>query len=314
MSNTLQYQGARKVKNSGSGRIWPFTLLLFAQCAIVITGGAVRLTGSGLGCPTWPECTVGSYTPVPHQAQGQLHAWIEFGNRLLTFVLFLAAVVCLAITIRRKIKGIYLDSAKSKKSIGLALGQVLGIFGQAILGGITVLTNLNPIPVAGHFLLSIILISGAYSLRQTQAGSFDLHLEVDQFFARLIKTMLFLTALVLIVGTVVTGSGPHAGDENAKRFNLDVRTISWIHADLVIALVAITFATWVFAKYQKKSLLSKNLLRVFALQLSQGAIGYVQYFTGVPELLVGLHMLGAVLVWLNTWAIFQRSQIKLRTL
>ena len=116
MSNTLQNQEARKVKNYGFGRVWPFTLLVFAQCAIVITGGAVRLTGSGLGCPTWPECTVGSYTPVPHQAQGQLHAWIEFGNRLLTFVLFLAAVVCLAITIRRKIKGIYLDSADRKST------------------------------------------------------------------------------------------------------------------------------------------------------------------------------------------------------
>ena len=121
-------------------------LLLFLQAALVVTGGAVRLTGSGLGCPTWPECTPGSYTPVPHQAEGQLHAWIEFGNRLLTFVLVFASIAVLIAVLR----------AGRKDLRGLAVGQFLGIFGQGVLGGITVLTDLNPIPVAGHLLLSII--------------------------------------------------------------------------------------------------------------------------------------------------------------
>lgn len=241
--------------------LWPFSLLLFAQCAIVITGGAVRLTGSGLGCPTWPECTTGSYKPVPHQAQGQLHAWIEFGNRLLTFVLLIAALICLIITVRRKIKKFQFNHSRSIK---LALGQVLGIFGQAILGGITVLTNLNPIPVAGHFLLSIVLISGAYSLRRTQIDQPGFATQMDAMTSFLFRVMLTTTALVLVVGTVVTGSGPHAGDENAQRFPFDVRTISWIHADLVIALIAITFATLIFSRFNQKQNIFRKLRVVFA--------------------------------------------------
>lgn len=287
-------------------RIWPFSLLLFAQCAIVITGGAVRLTGSGLGCPTWPECTPGSYTPVPHQAQGQLHAWIEFGNRLLTFVLFIAALICLVITVRRRFKKFPFPHARSIK---LALGQVLGIFGQAILGGITVLTDLNPIPVAGHFLLSIVLIAGAYSLRRTQIDKPGIAGEIDSLTSLLLKIILVLTSIVLIVGTIVTGSGPHAGDENAQRFPFEVRTISWIHADLVIALLAVTFVALIFARFNKKILTVKRLSVVFAIQLSQGLIGYIQYFTGVPEILVGFHMLGAVLVWVNTWALYRNAKI-----
>ena len=286
--------------------LWPFSLLLFAQCAIVITGGAVRLTGSGLGCPTWPECTAGSYKPVPHQAQGQLHAWIEFGNRLLTFVLFIAALICLIIAVRRKIKKFQFNHSRSIK---LALGQVLGIFGQAILGGITVLTNLNPIPVAGHFLLSMVLISGAYSLRRTQIDKPGFATQMDAMTSVLFRVILTITALVLVVGTVVTGSGPHAGDENAQRFAFDVRTVSWIHADLVIALIAITFATLIFSRFNQKQNVFRKLRVVFAIQLSQGLIGYVQYFTGVPEILVGLHMLGAVLVWVNTWALYRNAKI-----
>ena len=129
-------------------------LLLFLQAALIVTGGAVRLTGSGLGCPTWPECTPGSYTPVPHQAEPQLNVWIEFGNRLLTFVLVIASAAVIIAVLKSKRKDLRV----------LAVGQFLGIFGQGILGGITVLTDLNPIPVAGHLLLSIILIAGATSL------------------------------------------------------------------------------------------------------------------------------------------------------
>lgn len=128
--------------------------LLTLQAGLVLTGGAVRITGSGLGCPTWPECTPGSYTPVPHQAEGQLHAWIEFGNRLLTFAL---VAVSLAVLIHVLYK-------RRSDLRSLAIGQLLGILGQGVLGGITVLTDLHPLPVAGHLLLSIILIAGAASL------------------------------------------------------------------------------------------------------------------------------------------------------
>ena len=137
-------------KSSIPGRV--FTLLVFLQGALIVTGGAVRVTGSGLGCPTWPECTPGSYTPVPGQAEGAMHAWIEFGNRLLTFVLLIAALAAVIPSI------MYSKNQSNKLRIRtLALLQVLGILGQGVLGGITVLTDLHPLPVAGHFLLSILL-------------------------------------------------------------------------------------------------------------------------------------------------------------
>ncbi|MEY4347428.1 MAG: hypothetical protein RJA68_931, partial [Actinomycetota bacterium] len=124
-------------KGSIAGKV--FGLLVFFQIAIVVTGGAVRLTGSGLGCPTWPECTPGSYTPVPYQAEGQLHAWIEFGNRLLTFVLLLCALIALIIAVR-----VSKNAVMKSRVRFLAALQVIGIFGQGALGGITVLTDLNP--------------------------------------------------------------------------------------------------------------------------------------------------------------------------
>jgi cytochrome c oxidase assembly protein subunit 15 len=150
-------------KKSIAGRV--FALLVFLQGALIVTGGAVRVTGSGLGCPTWPECTPGSYTPVPGQAEGALHAWIEFGNRLLTFVLLITALAAVIFSIK------YSKNVLNKTRIRtLALLQVLGILGQGVLGGITVLTDLHPLPVAGHFLLSIFLISGAISLRYELVG------------------------------------------------------------------------------------------------------------------------------------------------
>ena len=149
----------------GSIAAKPFGLLVFLQGALIVTGGAVRLTGSGLGCPTWPECTPGSYTPVPNQAEGQLHAWIEFGNRLLTFVLLFTALAVVIIAFRSS------KNAITKRRVrALAALQILGILGQGLLGGITVLTGLHPATVAAHFLLSIFLIAGAISLRYEMIG------------------------------------------------------------------------------------------------------------------------------------------------
>ena len=127
-----------------------FSLLVFLQGLLIVTGGAVRLTGSGLGCPTWPTCTGNSYKPVPHQAQGQLHAWIEFGNRLIAWLIFIFALLALVGTVK------YLKARTDYRKLRtLASYQLLGFLGQVILGGITVLTKLNPISVSGHFLLSI---------------------------------------------------------------------------------------------------------------------------------------------------------------
>ncbi|MCX6443008.1 MAG: COX15/CtaA family protein [Actinobacteria bacterium] len=265
-------------------------LLLFLQAALVVTGAAVRLTGSGLGCPTWPECTPGSYTPVPHQAEPQLNAWIEFGNRLLTFVLVIASIVVIIAVLK----------SKRRDLRGLAIGQVLGIFGQGILGGITVLTDLNPIPVAGHLLLSIILIAGAtslYSRRHTPA----IFVKAAPLTNKISIAHLALSFVVIILGTIVTGSGPHAGDAQAKRFGYDIRTVAWLHADVVIFLLGITLAFYVA---QGTSPETKKAITIFSVvALAQGGIGYIQYFTGVPEILVAAHLLGATLVWIAAWRI-----------
>ena len=265
-------------------------LLLFLQAALVVTGGAVRLTGSGLGCPTWPECTPGSYTPVPHQAEPQLNVWIEFGNRLLTFVLVIASIAVIISVLK----------SKRKDLRGLAIGQFLGIFGQGILGGITVLTDLNPIPVAGHLLLSIILIAGATSLYSRRSAP-AVFVKAESLTSKISKAHIAISFLVIVLGTIVTGSGPHAGDAQAKRFGFDIRTVAWMHADVVIFLLGLTLAFYVAQGTNAKTKKAISTFTVIA--LAQGAIGYIQYFTGIPEILVAAHLLGATLVWIAAWRI-----------
>jgi cytochrome c oxidase assembly protein subunit 15 len=286
-------------KSSIAGRV--FGLLVFMQMAIVVTGGAVRITGSGLGCPTWPECTPGSYTPVPNQAEGQVHAWIEFGNRLLTFVLLLGALIALVIAIRVSKHAI----AKNRVRLLAAL-QLIGILGQGVLGGITVLTDLHPIPVASHFLLSVFLIAGAISLRYEVVGI--VKQKADGIVATLMPVLIWLTLFVIVAGTIVTGSGPHAGDENAKRFGFSPRVVSWLHADLVIALVVLTLILWLITRVSQNKVIHRYLSIFLLISLSQGLIGYVQYFTGLPEVLVAAHLLGATLVWASAWSLIKVSQ------
>ena len=286
-------------KSSIAGRV--FGLLVFMQMAIVVTGGAVRITGSGLGCPTWPECTPGSYTPVPNQAEGQVHAWIEFGNRLLTFVLLLGALIAFVIAIRVS------KHAVTKNRIRLlAALQLIGILGQGVLGGITVLTDLHPIPVASHFLLSVFLIAGAISLRYEIVGI--VRQKADGIVATLMPVLIWLTLFVIVAGTIVTGSGPHAGDENAKRFGFSPRVVSWLHADLVIALVVLTLILWLITRVSQNTVIHRYLSIFLLISLSQGLIGYVQYFTGLPEILVASHLLGATLVWASAWSLIKVSQ------
>ena len=286
-------------KSSIAGRV--FGLLVFMQMAIVVTGGAVRITGSGLGCPTWPECTPGSYTPVPNQAEGQVHAWIEFGNRLLTFVLLLCALIALVIAFR-----VSKNSVTKNRVRLLAALQLIGILGQGVLGGITVLTDLHPIPVASHFLLSIFLIAGAISLRYEMVGI--VKQKADGIVATLMPVLIWLTLFVLVAGTIVTGSGPHAGDENTKRFGFSPRVVSWLHADLVIALVVLTLILWLITRVSQNKVIHRYLSIFLLISLSQGLIGYVQYFTGLPEVLVAAHLLGATLVWASAWSLIKVSQ------
>ncbi len=283
-------------RKSLKGRV--FGLLVFFQSALIVTGGAVRVTGSGLGCPTWPECTPGSYVPVPGQAEGALHAWIEFGNRLLTFVLLIVALAAVIIAVRLSSL-----SLKKMRIRSLALLQILGILGQGVLGGITVLTDLHPLTVAGHFMLSIFLIGGAISLRYEMVGiNSQPATGITRF---LLPILVWNTLLVLIAGTVVTGSGPHAGDDQAERFNFDARVVSWLHADLVIALLVLTSILFLITRHSGSNLLHKRVALFLAISLLQGVIGYLQYFTGLPVVLVALHLLGATMVWVSAWSLIK---------
>jgi len=266
-------------------------ILLFLQSALVITGGAVRLTGSGLGCPTWPECVPGSYLPVEGQAEGALHAWIEFGNRLLTFALLIAAVATLVAVLKSGRRDLRF----------LAATQILGILGQGVLGGITVLTDLNPLAVASHLLLSILLISAATSLftrrRHPEVRTNSTQMKIS----RISLMHIVLAYIAIAIGTLVTGSGPHAGDVDAPRLDFHISSITRIHSLSVWLLLLVTFF---YFRTSDLPYRAKRWLIIFTiLAFAQGAIGYIQYFLGVPELLVGFHLLGSVLVWIAAWRV-----------
>lgn len=251
---------------------------------IVVTGGAVRLTDSGLGCPTWPRCTGDSL--VPTQQLG-VYGVIEFSNRMLTFVVTVAAVAALIAVLR-----------SSRRDLRpLAAVSFLGIPAQALLGGITVLTKLNPWTVAGHFLLSSVLVAVSTTLwlRSREPG-------VGQLVVRrpvlgLVRGVAAATAAVLLVGTVVTGSGPHAGDAHSARTGLDPEQLAQLHADLVFLLVGLTAALLVTLRAtDAPARVSRAARDLLVVELAQGAVGFVQYFTHLPIALVLAHMLGAVLI------------------
>ena len=279
------------------------TLMVFTQSLIVVTGASVRLTGSGLGCSTWPECTPGSYTPTPDQPEAPLHAWIEFGNRLLTFVLLLNALALMFSILRNRRRDLRLLGAL----------QIIGILAQGVLGGITVLTGLNPATVAAHFLLSILIIAAALSLRQRVHQITPTQISLAPLTRRISQGLLILTFLVILMGTVVTGSGPHAGDSTSERFNLDSKMMAWLHADLVIALIGTTIALLIAIRLGESEQVKEEWggrVRLFLIVcLAQGLIGYVQYFTGLPEVIVAFHIIGSILVWLSAWNIVIRGNV-----
>jgi cytochrome c oxidase assembly protein subunit 15 len=274
---------------------------LIANAALVVTGAAVRLTGSGLGCPTWPRCTEESYTTTA--AMG-VHGAIEFGNRLLTFVLAAIALACLVAAVLAK--------PRRRSLILLALAVALGIPGQGVVGGITVLTDLNPWVVGLHFLLSMALIAGAYALwKRAAEGDGPPQSLVPGPLRTLARLMALVSAAVIVLGVVVTGSGPHAGDENAKRNGLDPATVSQAHADLVFLLIGLSVALWFALRAVGAPPAAVRAAGVLVLvELAQGVIGFVQYFTDLPVLLVGAHMLGATLVWIATLAALRSLRVR----
>ena len=255
---------------------------LVANVVLVVTGGAVRLSGSGLGCPTWPRCTDRSFRP---HGELSLHQAIEFGNRTLTFVLVAIAIATYVVmwrTGRRDLRA-------------MALIVALGIPAQAVIGGITVLTDLNPWVVSLHLLCSLAIIGVA--VRMLLAVDIPLPVVRRGPEVGLAWATFAAAWAVLYVGTVVTGSGPHAGDAKTERNGLSPLQMSQLHADLVFLFVGLTLGLLFMSMAVGAAAEARQAVVVLlAVEAAQGTIGFVQYFTDLPVVLVGFHMLGAAVI------------------
>jgi len=276
---------------------------IVANVGIVITGGAVRLTGSGLGCPTWPRCTNESLTVTPEMG---IHGLIEYGNRLFTFVVGLVALVGIISALAQR--------PRRRRVTRLAVGVFLGVPAQALLGGLTVLTGLNPWAVGAHFLLSMAIIAAAYAF-WVAAGEGDGAVvpAVPRWLRGLAGLLVVTNAAVLVVGTVVTGSGPHAGDPEAGRNGLDPDALSQLHVDLVFLLVGLSVAMWFALRAVGAEAAAVRAAWLIGVELAQGLVGFVQHFTNLPPLLVAVHMAGACAVWLATLALWFATRSRVET-
>ena len=266
---------------------------LVALAAIVVTGAAVRLTGSGLGCSDWPTCEEGQFLAE----LDNVHAMVEFVNRLFTGVVSVA--VALAVL------GSIVRAPRRRDLLWLSLGLVAGVIAQIVWGGFTVLTDLAPEMVMGHYLISAALLADATVLVQrASTGGAPLGPAVPPRVLWLSRLMVALMVAAIVTGTVVTNTGPHAGDENAVRFGFDISSVARIHGLSVVALAITAVATLALA-YRTPAgagLRRRGGLLVAAVVV-QAAVGYIQYFTGVPALLVGIHVFGSVLVLVAVLAV-----------
>ena len=276
---------------------------MIAQAGIVLTGATVRLTASGLGCPTWPECVEGSITPTSDQTEA-FHKYIEFGNRLLTFVLLIVAIASLFAIYKHNRERMLSGHNKRRSLTVLALGVLLGILVQAVLGGITVLTGLHPLIVAAHFMVSIGLIAIAVILlvRAQEPNDRPVSLQVAKPIHIGMRMHVWLALLVIGIGTLVTGSGPHAGDTNdVVRLGFEFKNITTIHAATVWLFLGLTVGLLIslLATSAPKPVIKQAWI-VLAICIAQGIVGYTQFFTGLPWGLVAVHILGACLLWIFT--------------
>ncbi len=281
---------------------------LLANVGLVVTGGAVRLTGSGLGCPTWPRCTDTSY--VTTSAMGA-HGVIEFGNRIVGVAVGLLALACVLAA---------LAQAPPRRSlIAWSVAVLAGIPAQAVVGGVTVLTKLNPWVVGCHFLASMAVIAAAHQL-WVRAGGGPIRLvpahdhagaprPLPRSLVILGRVVVGVAAAVLVVGTVVTGSGPHAGDAQARRTGLDPQEVSQLHADLVFLLIGLSVALWFALRAVDAPPATRRAAAwLIGVEAAQGVIGFVQYFTHLPVLAVGLHMFGACVVWIAVLSVLETTR------
>ena len=272
------------------------TIALGALVAIVITGASVRLTGSGLGCSDWPTCSEESFVP-----EGDLHGIIEFVNRLFTGVVSAAVIAAVLGSLRR--------APRRRDLTWLSLGLVAGVIGQVLLGAVTVLSKLRPEIVMAHFLLSMVLVWNAVWLRHRAGVDDAVYADPSPPCASarlrlLAMASATLSAIVIFAGTIVTAAGPHAGDENVDRLAVDLPDAARVHGAMVWVLIGLVLALMVATETEGPDGAFRRQVRTFGLiVMAQGTLGYVQYFSDIPALLVGFHIAGACAVWIAAVAL-----------
>jgi cytochrome c oxidase assembly protein subunit 15 len=281
---------------------WACLAALLANTLIVVTGGAVRLTNSGLGCPTWPECTGGSLVPVSTLGY---HSIIEFSNRLLTYAVTAAVgVAILAALFQRPRRPIL---------VKLSWALFFGVVAQAVIGGISVLTKLAPEWVAVHMCVSIGMIAISYVLwHRSREGDGPVELLTRRELLWLGRLLMVATGCVIAIGTLVTGTDPHAGATDAsKRLPFKALDITQAHADLVFVVIGLTVALWFALKATDARPESVRAVQVMGgVLVLQAIIGYTQYFTGLPAWMVLLHMIGACLTWIAAWRVLMSLRVR----
>ena len=269
-----------------------------ANVGIVATGAAVRLSNSGLGCLDWPECTRSSLVAAPRTGEPMFHTWIEFGNRTLTGVLEVIAVLVFIAAWRFRPPG---AASRRRDLVLLAAVQPVGIVLQAVVGGIVVLTNLNPAWVSGHFLLSAAVVAAAVALHvRATEGTGPARLLVRRELWLLGLGMLAVVLAMLAAGTIVTGTGPLAGAPGVPRYHLQLQGVTQFHADIGWLLGGVTFALLLGLRLTGAP---ARILRLgyllIALIAAQGLLGYIQYFSHLPAGLVWVHESSAMLIWVT---------------
>jgi cytochrome c oxidase assembly protein subunit 15 len=272
---------------------------VIADTVIMSTGAAVRLSASGLGCPDWPQCSAADVVASKNAGQTLLNTWIEFGNRLLNFPLvIIAALIFIAAWRFRP------DGRRRRDLVWLGAAQPLGVVAQAVIGGIVVLTKLNPAAVSVHFLVSAAVVAAAVALHMRCAALADASgipetTPVRRDLRVMTAALVAVTCLMLTAGTVVTGTGPLAGDAGVPRYPLPLEGVTQFHADIGWLLAGLSIALVLVLRL---SAAPRRAVRagwiVLAALGSQGVIGYIQYFTHLPAGLVWVHVTGSVLVWI----------------
>jgi cytochrome c oxidase assembly protein subunit 15 len=274
---------------------------IIAQGGIGVTGSIVRVTGSGLGCPTWPQCFSGSMFPVEHPEYETLNQWIEFGNRLLTGVVVIVAALCVLAAWR-----IQLRHPSRKRLLVLAWTMPAGVVAQAVIGGLTVLTGLLWWTVAIHFLASAVLVWLAVLLLHAfTEGDEPPRWRISPGGHKLLVALVVAMAGVLVAGTTVTGAGPHGGDPGTPRLQAPIETLARIHGALLVAYLVVLAALGVqLLRSRAASRLWRRYVVVWVVALAQGGLGMLQYELGVPEQLVSFHVLGSAVVIVATAALW----------